>query len=945
MPQKISESFFKGSLPIAVVSGGAGFVGSFFCRVLLEKKAKVICVDNWQTGVKENLKEIINHPSFYLLEQDVNKKLPKSLKRADYVVHLAGVEAYLNGEDVSIETLRTNSIGLDNLLTFCLRHEARFLLASTIRVYFSKISPSQISGYFGELREGEGLFSHLEAKRFAEALVSEYGQKYAADVRVVRFGDLYGPKMGLSVGNAVSRLVRGCVYGEPVELNKNFGCLYPVYVDDAVGGLIKSLFLTGTKNKIISLAGDEIGLDDLVTCVRQFNSNLEVVYVDGEKVGRIADDVVYAGRDAVSWQPSIDFSEGLRRTVGWFEDRKGSVVVGRVSESQAAGLDTPGTGFWAEKKVSKSRKFPKGRVAFVALRFLIVALLAFFGFPFVEFFLGLGGLYLAKNHLSGMESKYWLGSSKFWFSRAKGDFAYWSDLPLLGDTATYYSKKSDIFVKLAVVFDKSEEVKIVFAHLVNFLTQGSVESAGGQRDLLLLELGSLEKELAFLLAELVEGGQLLGVPLVDDLISVDQVESARKSTQVFSKFAQNLLPLLGVDVAKTYLLLFVDEDKVRPVGGKVFAYGLLTLNNGKVTELVFEEPEVIDGLIPGEVDKPEELEKYVEGTGWKFEDFAWSPDFSVAASRASWYVDKALGKEVFGVILFDKSALVSLIDERGGVVVSDGKVLAANNILQVVEESSEPSSVLAEVFSGLAERPFELYSLFARVVRDSVGDSHVLLWFSDKKLEEILREEGWAGLLKSVSCADNASGFSCLTDSVYVVESDLIGLAEPSGIERSYNLDLVMKDGVLSHRLVGTYKAVVNHQAYIRIYLPKQSSAYSASLVDSLDGTQSELEFYKGVEKDKEYFGVYLDLSGGGTKQVVYSWDVHFDNLDQARLVLLWQHQPGLQVGSSWVRVRVPEDYVLQVSEGAALTTTDSVGYNTKLDADLVIDLSWQKQR
>ncbi len=222
MPQNFPQDFFGRSSPIALIAGGAGFIGSHVCEALLLKGVGVICLDNWRTGVEENIKHLKEYPNFFLLEQDIAgiaEKIPEGIERLDYVLHLAGIEAYLNGEDVSIETLEANSIGSKSLLDLARKHSARFLLASTINVFF--------------------------AKRFAEALTSEYGQKKGVNVRIVRLGDVYGPRMMLSSGNAIAKLIKEVLYKRDLVIPQE-AFVFPVYIDDVVEGTVKALLSSGT---------------------------------------------------------------------------------------------------------------------------------------------------------------------------------------------------------------------------------------------------------------------------------------------------------------------------------------------------------------------------------------------------------------------------------------------------------------------------------------------------------------------------------------------------------------------------------------------------------------------------------------------------------------------------------------------------------------------------
>ena len=222
MPAKKSKARHHSStsshLPTALVAGAAGFIGSHLCASLLHQNSRVYGIDNWTTGKKQNIKPLLKNKNFVFIEHDLNKPLKTSLPQVDYIFHLAGVEAYINGLDVSLETLLVNSLGTRELLEISKKQNAKFLLASTTDIFQGFLSSSDLAHYYGSNHAKEEAYSHHEAKRFSEAITFEYLNRHQLDARIVRLGNVYGPNMDLKSGNQISRLLVAAKKQSPLKI-------------------------------------------------------------------------------------------------------------------------------------------------------------------------------------------------------------------------------------------------------------------------------------------------------------------------------------------------------------------------------------------------------------------------------------------------------------------------------------------------------------------------------------------------------------------------------------------------------------------------------------------------------------------------------------------------------------------------------------------------------
>lgn len=309
--------------PTFLIVGGAGFIGSHIAEALLAKNARVVVVDNFSTGKDIYTNTLLENPKFVLFNCDINSDFPKEIVSVDYVIHIAGLETYLHDkEDLNLDSLLTNALGTHNILEFCKRSSARFLLGSIIDIYKGLISPLDLEHYFGATPEEEKKYSLYEAKRYAEALVWEYYKKHHIDVRIVRLPEVYGPRMNFDSSGSLGSFIKSAVenkdivvYGEGTEKE------YYLYVADAVSGILKVILSDSTKGKIYTLIGStsHTVLETAYLVKSLANSEIKVEFKSKSK-----NTLVHKYRypdistlTSLSWEPKTDFKQGIIATMSW----------------------------------------------------------------------------------------------------------------------------------------------------------------------------------------------------------------------------------------------------------------------------------------------------------------------------------------------------------------------------------------------------------------------------------------------------------------------------------------------------------------------------------------------------------------------------------------------------------------------------------------------------
>jgi dTDP-glucose 4,6-dehydratase len=298
----------------AVVSGGAGFLGSHLCDHLLEKGHRVICLDNLDTGSLQNIEHLGNSDEFLFSNHDVTE--PYFIEeRVDYVFHLASPASPIDYLRLPLHTLKVGSYGTHNMLGLAKFKRARFLIASTSEVYGDPQVHPQPETYWGHVNPIGPRGVYDEAKRYAEALVMAYHRQQGVDTCIARIFNTYGPRMRPHDGRAIPTFIRQALENKPLTVfgdgsqTRSF-----CYVDDLIRGLY-ALATSGEHLPVNIGNPHEMTLLELAEAVvRVTGSKSEIVFealpVDDPQVRQ--PDITRA-RQVLGWEPEVELDEGLKR--------------------------------------------------------------------------------------------------------------------------------------------------------------------------------------------------------------------------------------------------------------------------------------------------------------------------------------------------------------------------------------------------------------------------------------------------------------------------------------------------------------------------------------------------------------------------------------------------------------------------------------------------------
>jgi UDP-glucuronate decarboxylase len=301
-----------------LVSGGAGFLGSHLCERLRADGNDVLCVDNYFTGRKGNVEQLLDHHRFELVRHDVNEPLTIEV---DQIYHLACPASPVHYQRNPVRTIRTAVQGTLNMLDAARDAAARMLIASTSEVYGDPLEHPQTEAYWGNVNPIGPRACYDEGKRCAEALAVSWQAQYGTDVRIVRIFNTYGPRMHPDDGRVVSNFIVQALRGQPLtiygdgEQTRSF-----CYVDDLVDGLVRTMNHETIDGPVNLGNPREFTILQLATMVRELvGSRSELVRAPLPKddpVRRRPD--ITRAQQVLGWEPRTTLEYGIPRTIEYF---------------------------------------------------------------------------------------------------------------------------------------------------------------------------------------------------------------------------------------------------------------------------------------------------------------------------------------------------------------------------------------------------------------------------------------------------------------------------------------------------------------------------------------------------------------------------------------------------------------------------------------------------
>lgn len=305
---------------VAVVTGGAGFLGSHLCDKLITEGMKVICIDNLITGNPDNISHLMGNDNFQFIKHDITNFIHVSGK-VDYILHFASPASPIDYLKLPIQTLKVGSLGTHKVLGLAKEKNATFLLASTSEVYGDPDVHPQKEDYWGNVNPIGPRGVYDEAKRFAEALTMAYHRYHNISTRIVRIFNTYGPRMRLNDGRALPAFIGQALSNQDLTVfgdgsqTRSF-----CYVSDEVEGIYRLLISDETEPVNIGNP-DEITVKEFAEeVIKLTNSKSKISFKElPEDDPKVRQPDISKAKAILGWEPKVTREEGLKRTIKFFK--------------------------------------------------------------------------------------------------------------------------------------------------------------------------------------------------------------------------------------------------------------------------------------------------------------------------------------------------------------------------------------------------------------------------------------------------------------------------------------------------------------------------------------------------------------------------------------------------------------------------------------------------
>lgn len=430
----------------------------------------------------------------------------------------------------------------------------------------------------------------------------------------------------------------------------------------------------------------------------------------------------------------------------------------------------------------------------------------------------------------------------------------------------------------------------------------------------------------------------------------DKIKAERKRVLAISVLLQRAGDLFGYDRPTSYLILFENNNELRPSGGFIGSFALATFDKGAIYKTEIFDVYDADGQLKGHVEPPFPISRYLKEANWYLRDANWDYDFRSSAERIEWFLEKEMDRKVDGVLSIDLSVASSLIDVLGPIYVSDlNLTVTSENLYEIqakeIEESFFPGSRKKATFlSGLArtltEKVLELgegnYFDLVKVVTASLEQRHMQIFLHDKPSQEAIEEVGYSGGFGLPSCGKN-----CEVDFAAIVEAN-VGVNKANYfVNREVALSLTFGQDSISHTLSLEFENTANssslskYKVYTRAVIPDGATFENIEIISQKEKVSVSPEVF--LVSGRKELGVYTEVDPKTRKKILFYWKTK-KREDVGKYKVFYRKQAGTNEYPLTILVD-PRDTNLDKPENFVLTKDGAWAYNINLLGDLVVDI------
>ncbi len=852
-------------LPHALVIGGAGFIGFHLCKALLAKKCFVYCLDQSTKGSLNLIQNLRAKKNFKILKIKAKNPL-KDLAGVtfDYIFYVRPVSNRLEHTADLIELAQ--------------KQRAKFLLISSV--------------------------DQEKKDKVNETIATKYFSRLKADVRIVCLTDVYGPYMPLKQDKELALLFKNYkskkIFKVPGDGSKP---LYPLYIDDAIQGILKAMFSQDSSGKIYILAEKQkVTILKFAQAIKKAagrSLGIEFMHEKKRPPSLIKKRQIKETQKQLNWRPKTSLNFGIKKTLAWIEYYKPEF---------------------------KKKKRKRILLKLIFLTFFLTTV--FLSIPLIN----LSHLYFQSLNKT-KEIKTSLDNFNF---------------PLTTDqveTSLEYANKGKEYLvglkDLISFFHLSQpaekffsffDLSIRFTRTANLISQIAQKTEEMTTLVIKREEGDLRAkidDLEFLLDQLWdEINQIEADELDQESELTSQLPFSKEKIKLARDFLEILPSLVAQNGKKTYLILLQNNLELRPTGGFIVGFGLVSFENNKLLDFQINKTGAVDNQLKGRVEPPAEMKKYLGESSWYLRDANWAIHFPDTSYQAEWFLESALKRKVEGTISLDLLAFKRILSvlgpvtlEQTGEEINEGNILERAQFITALEEGDKKNFMVY-----LAQAIFDkIYQLESRewlklmaVLFENLGNKEILIALTSEKEARFFNHYGWDGSVREVAKSKNV-----LTDFLMLAEANL-GVNQANYYLKREIMQKVsfLEDGSLEEKTILAYQNLSpskkqpggDYKNYLRVYLPLETTVLNVKVGETMASltplSANEIDFLD--EYAKRAIGFLVTVPAGEKRLVEISYrpaeKIDFTQ-GKTGYALYFQKQPGIGEGPLSLQLNYPQNW------------------------------------
>ncbi|KKS78267.1 MAG: hypothetical protein UV74_C0001G0114 [Candidatus Woesebacteria bacterium GW2011_GWB1_43_14] len=607
--------------------------------------------------------------------------------------------------------------------------------------------------------------------------------------------------------------------------------------------------------------------------------------------------------------------------------------------------------YLSSREIVQKLHFPepkKGKLQYGLYLKLVTAIFLFFIIPFISLFisgsLAVGSVYLIrhkKDEHVGILTK----PSRFFARATKASIEPFDNLPLVGGVYTEAYSVANTIERGTYLADKVSVVKDHFSKIISGIRGDEVNV-----DVLLteayLEIDSAYIEISFLENEIKENELFLS-GFYKDII---QISKARESLFYVREILSSAPTLLGFNRQTTYMVLFQNNMELRPTGGFIGSFALVTFNKGKLIDSSVFDVYSADGQLKGYITPPDPIKVHLGEPSWYLRDSNWDPDFPTSAKRAEWFLEKSLDRQVDGVMGIDLEVVGDLLSIVGPLNIPDFEdTIDSKNLYDKIQFEVEndffPGSkkkanyltaLSNTLISSLSQINSSQYYDIANILLNDLQSRDIQIFLHETSSQAVIKDLGWDGSINHLECVGN-----CATSWLGVVEAN-VGVNKANYyVNRASNLKVEIENDKIINTLslaitnsatTNSYDPKSRYKAYVRVMAPNLANFSKVEIVNGKNRETLNPDLVK--MEDRIEVGVLVVVNPGESSLIKFKWSFpgKLDFNKKGKVEVYWRKQAG--VSAHPVSVEIIRPFV-------SLTSPNSIIYNTDLARDALVELNW----